>query len=265
MLSSSHTRGLKHPRASWSMPLRLPLEPFCNSALMESCVRSHFSPRSSSPAKHATVRLTESCLPSIGPSSIFITSWKGQQFCVFTDHKPLTHALWSKSDCYTPRRLRHMEYISQFTTDIRHVKGKDNPVADALSRNWVYSLSNDPSAAIDFDRMVEVQREDPELQKLQCSSSTLVSKDITLPMANQPLVCDVSTDVPHLFVPTEFCRSVLAFTCSPWHTNNSTPNHGQIRDTCGLASTKTFADGHALAFSVRDQSSSVTQSPHSLL
>lgn len=29
---------------------------------------------------------------------------------------------------------RHLEYIGQFTTDIWHITGKDNVVADALSR-----------------------------------------------------------------------------------------------------------------------------------
>lgn len=28
--------------------------------------------------------------------------------------------------------MRHLDYVAQFTTDIRHVAGLNNPVADAL-------------------------------------------------------------------------------------------------------------------------------------
>ena len=59
---------------------------------------------------------------------------EGREFHVLTDHKPLTFALNSHSDRQTPRQLRHLDYISQFTTDIRHIKGMDNTAADALSR-----------------------------------------------------------------------------------------------------------------------------------
>ena len=43
---------------------------------------------------------------------------KGRQFHVLTDHKPLVFALQSHSDRYTPRQLRHLDFISQFTSDI---------------------------------------------------------------------------------------------------------------------------------------------------
>jgi hypothetical protein len=32
------------------------------------------------------------------------------------------------------RQQRHLAYISEFTTDIRHIPGSENVVADALSR-----------------------------------------------------------------------------------------------------------------------------------
>lgn len=40
-------------------------------------------------------------------------------FYVLTEHKPLSYALSSQSDHYTPRQLRHLNYIFQFTTNIR--------------------------------------------------------------------------------------------------------------------------------------------------
>ena len=40
----------------------------------------------------------------------------------------------TRSDKYTPRQTRHLDYILQFTTDIRHVQGRYNTTADALPR-----------------------------------------------------------------------------------------------------------------------------------
>uniref|UniRef100_A0A1X7T431 Reverse transcriptase domain-containing protein n=1 Tax=Amphimedon queenslandica TaxID=400682 RepID=A0A1X7T431_AMPQE len=34
---------------------------------------------------------------------------------------------------YSPRQIYHLDYISQFTTDICHINGQCNPVAEALS------------------------------------------------------------------------------------------------------------------------------------
>src|SRR5699024_4101649 len=58
---------------------------------------------------------------------------EGRSFTVFTDHKPLTTALNSSAD-RTPRQFRHLDYISQFTSDIQHITGLNNVVADTLSR-----------------------------------------------------------------------------------------------------------------------------------
>src|SRR5699024_67865 len=49
---------------------------------------------------------------------------EGRPFIVFTDHKPLTTALTSATE-RTPRQYRHLDYISQFTSDIRHIKGTE--------------------------------------------------------------------------------------------------------------------------------------------
>lgn len=58
---------------------------------------------------------------------------EGRVFTVYTDHKPITFALASKSDRYSPRGIRHLDYISQYITDIRHISGRDNVVAAMYS------------------------------------------------------------------------------------------------------------------------------------
>jgi len=58
---------------------------------------------------------------------------EGQQFTAYTDHKPLTFCMSKSSEPWSNRQQRHLSYISEFTTDIQHVQGKDNSVADTLS------------------------------------------------------------------------------------------------------------------------------------
>ena len=91
------------------------------------------------------------------PHSDAPTNIEGRQFHVITDHKPLTFTPATKSSKLTPRQIRHLDLISQFTNDVRHVKGCDNPVADALSRIDVSALHTDPVNTIDFQAITDAQ------------------------------------------------------------------------------------------------------------
>ena len=71
---------------------------------------------------------------------------EARHFVIFTDHKPLTYAFSQKRDKCTPRQFNHFDYISQFTTDIRHISGQENVVADALSRVEAVCTSVSPEA-----------------------------------------------------------------------------------------------------------------------
>ena len=46
---------------------------------------------------------------------------EGRRFILFTDHKPLTYAFHQRMDKASPRQVRQLDFISQFTTDIRHI------------------------------------------------------------------------------------------------------------------------------------------------
>ena len=88
---------------------------------------------------------------------------EGRQFSVFTDHKPLTNIFLNNKSSYSPRQFRHIDLISQFTTDIRYIKGTANIPADALSRN----ISAISSPLIDYDAIAADQENDSELQQLK--------------------------------------------------------------------------------------------------
>ena len=82
---------------------------------------------------------------------------EGRSFTVYTDHKPLTFALFTKADKYNPRELRHLDYISQFTEDIQHIAGTDNTAADALSRLEINAVLT--TSDIDLEELASDQNE----------------------------------------------------------------------------------------------------------
>lgn len=51
------------------------------------------------------------------------------------DHQPFTFSLQSTTEQRSPRQARHLAFFSELTTDIHHIDGHANCVADALSHN----------------------------------------------------------------------------------------------------------------------------------
>ena len=102
--------------------------------------------------------------------------------------------------------MRHLDFISQFTTDIRHISGNDNSVADALSRVDIQALNQLPPI-IDFRAMADGQATDPELS--QSSTSSLKLEKIPVQGTDITLFCDTSTGSSHPFVPKQFRYQVF--------------------------------------------------------
>jgi len=82
----------------------------------------------------------------------------GRRFFVIIDHKLFTFSFAQKLDHTSPRQYHLLTFISEFTTDIRHVPGKDNPVADALSR-----VDSIMAIIVDMKELAQQQATDKEL------------------------------------------------------------------------------------------------------
>ena len=57
---------------------------------------------------------------------------EGRRFRIYTDQKPLTSAFFKARDPVLNRQCHQLAFISEFATDIAHVPGLDNVVADAF-------------------------------------------------------------------------------------------------------------------------------------
>lgn len=126
---------------------------------------------------------------------------EGREFTVFTDHKPITHAFDRPHHDALDKTIRDLNYISQFTRDIRHVYGADNVVADALSRI-------EAIAADDYSDLIEAQQSDPELQQLIADPGSHSLELQYLPVTTLQSVRPTRSTVlpptaPHIWVDTK--------------------------------------------------------------
>ena len=126
---------------------------------------------------------------------------EGRAFTIYTDHKPLTTVLSSQSE-RSPRQTRHLSFISEFTSDIRHVKGKDNEVADALSRVEAISVQ------VDLDKMAKEQEESNEVRSYVGNDLSGL-KVVRMTCQGRDMVCDISTGRTRPIVPLSMRRGVF--------------------------------------------------------
>ena len=140
---------------------------------------------------------------------------EGRNFTLYTDHKPITKAFDQQLDKATPRQIRYLEYISQFTTDIQHISGKDNVVADCLSR--VEAIVDAP---FDYAKLASEQTEE-DLPK----DTTLVFKKVSWADTNTTIFCDISTGFVRPYVVPSLRKSAFDSVHNLSHPGNKATYH----------------------------------------
>ncbi|GFT93085.1 transposon Tf2-9 polyprotein [Trichonephila clavipes] len=109
-------------------------------------------------------------------------------------------------DKCSPRQIRQLDFISQFTTNIVHIPGSDNIAADVLSR---VSAITFPSQ-IDYDCIAETQQTDQELHTLIASGTSLELKKVTFPNSSTEIMCDLSTGTARPYIPKQHRQDVFS-------------------------------------------------------
>ena len=152
---------------------------------------------------------------------------EARPFVAYTDHKPLIYAFGKIADPWSSRQQRHLAYISEYTTDVRHISGKENSVADALSRNAVNSIS--AQLGIDYSAMAAAQREE-DMDAYHTADTGLVLQEVQFGVDDTTLLCDVSTGKPRPIVPSTWRYKVFE--------TIHNLSHPSIRTTRNLVSSK---------------------------
>ena len=153
--SLSNAVLLSHPGRDAETTLTVDASDVAMGGVLEQRINGKFRPisffsKKLSPAERKYSAFDRELLGMVRGIEHFRNYVEGRAFTIYTDHKPLTTVLSSQSE-RSPRQTRHLSFIAEFTSDIRHVKGKDNEVADALSR--IEAISDQ----VDLRKMVKEQ------------------------------------------------------------------------------------------------------------
>lgn len=129
---------------------------------------------------------------------------EGRPFRIITDHKPLEFAFSTISE-RSPIQKRYLSYISQFSTNIMHIAGSTNVVADALSRTECDAVGKDDNWMC---LIVESQKTDVEMKKLmEEQSKSFVLERIRFP--DFMVVCETSTGRHRPYVPESIRKKIF--------------------------------------------------------
>ena len=122
-----------------------------------------------------------------------------------------------KTELKSGRQTRHLATISEFTKDIQHIDGKDNVVADTLSRippqqvtlvdpsdveqegnmpGFMFDAVNTVQPGLDYQAMSLAGQSDPDIQTYRTAITSLCLEDVPFSNGSFTLLCDVSTGTP---------------------------------------------------------------------
>ena len=215
-------------RPSPPMPLTLPSAVFCNSWWVVFGNLLHFSAANFGHRSAGGAPFDRELLAIHLTIRHFRYYLEGRHFVVFTEHKPLAFAFHKTTDPWSPRQQRHLASISEYTTDVQHTSGKENFVADALSRSTINAVHSE--LAIDFAAMAAAQLDDADIATYKTCTTGLSLQPVPFGAAEVTLLCDVSTGRPRPLVPATFRRAVFDVVHNP--------SHPSIRSTKTLIAAK---------------------------
>lgn len=128
---------------------------------------------------------------------------EGREFSIYTDHKPLIYAFQQNLLQSSLRQARHLSYVGQFSTEIRHVAGRDNAVADALSR------VEEIKKAVNMEDLARSQGEEEELQRIQKSENSLILESRPILGTSTSILCDMTTKRARPYVTAPFRSQIF--------------------------------------------------------
>ena len=200
---------LSHPGRDAETTLTVDASDVAMGGVLEQKVNGKFRPisffsKKLSPAERKYSAFDRELLGMVRAIEHFRNFVEGRAFTIYTDHKPLTTVLASQAE-RSPRQTRHLSFISEFTSDIRHVKGSENEVADALSRIEAVEVV---AGQVDVEKLAREQAKSSEVKSYLGNqlSGLEVSR---VNVGKHSLVCDTSTGRNRPIVPLSMRREIF--------------------------------------------------------
>ena len=136
---------------------------------------------------------------------------EGRNFTIYTDQKPLTSSFFKVRDPVSNRQRHQLAFISEFATDVAHVPGFDNIVADALTRQYdderESAIVNAITHHLSDISLADLAAQQPPISEEPASSLRLEA--VRFPNVDPLVVCDTSLGKPRVLVPEARRRAIF--------------------------------------------------------
>lgn len=113
---------------------------------------------------------------------------------IYTDHRPLMNTLQTISNQYTPHKIQHLDFTSQYTSDICFISGKYIYCSQ-------YTVMND-NCSINLRYTVTWSNNPRNKRKTCCCKHDLWLVEFPAPFENRNYYCDTTKSNPSPYSPS---------------------------------------------------------------
>jgi cleavage and polyadenylation specificity factor subunit 1 len=154
----------------------------------------------------------------------------------------LIYAFNQKLNKCSPKQFRHLDYIGQFTTEIKHIPGQENLTAHFMSRIEQINMNK-----LNYEEIVKAQEKDPKLKKLLEGITNLKLNRIAFSESITSLICDTLTGVIRPYIPLTYRKQVFNIIYGLSHPGVRATTKLIRTNLCGQISTKMYHTGQKAA------------------
>ena len=129
---------------------------------------------------------------------------QGNDFKIYTDHSAICKALEKNTPRENSRETKMLSYIASWRKPVLHISGKDNEIADLMSRQFLISSILMGPKAITKQELKDAQKDSPEIEKILQNKSS----GLTLELVDE-IYCNKFKGITRPYIPKQLQRKVF--------------------------------------------------------